>query len=114
MKLREILLSAGVEDIMHTNGTPPTRCLKATESALYPKPDATASQQLAKLRHGKACVTHNPAHNVGVHGIVSGNREDAYAIGHDDVLSLPDNSKASFLQSSQGFLMIDTGDFRQI
>ncbi|MCZ6449947.1 MAG: hypothetical protein O6918_03645 [Deltaproteobacteria bacterium] len=36
MKLREILLSAGVEDIMHTNGTPPTRCLKATEAPYIP------------------------------------------------------------------------------
>ena len=77
-------------------------------------PTATASQQLAKLLHGKACVTHNPAHSAGIHGIVSRNREDADAISHDDVLSLADNPKAIFLQSSQGFLMIDTRDFRHV
>jgi hypothetical protein len=51
----------------------------------------------------------NRAHGVRVDGVVSGNREAHVAVGHDDVLPLPQDHEAGFFQCADGLVLADAG-----
>jgi len=48
----------------------------------------------------------------GVGWIMPWHRHSPDAIGHDDVLALPQNARTSFLQRSNSHEMIDAGQLR--
>ena len=59
-------------------------------------------QQGAEFVLAESGVTDDAAHGERVHRVVSGNRDDADAVGHHDVFALSDDPKAGFLESADG------------
>lgn len=52
-------------------------------------------------------IPDDAAHGERVHGIVSRNGDDPDAVGHHDVLALPDDSEVGLPQGSDGIRMVD-------
>jgi hypothetical protein len=71
-------------------------------------------QQRAELLIGQAGVADDAAHGERVDGIVSRNGDDPDAVGHHDVLALPDDTKAGFLKGPDGVLMVDARNARPV
>jgi hypothetical protein len=67
-------------------------------------------QRLPKLLGAQAGIPHNAAHGMSVDGIMPGNRDDAHAVGHDDVLPLPRDSKSGPFQRLDGAQVRDARD----
>src|SRR2546426_8866678 len=59
-------------------------------------------------------VANDAAHGERVHGVVSGDRDDPNAVGHHDVLALPNDPKARLLQSAYSVLMVDARYSRHV
>jgi hypothetical protein len=70
-------------------------------------------QERTKLPDGEARVTNDAAEGEGVDRIVAWNRNYSGAIGHNDVLALPDDYEPGLLERAYGVEMIDAGDPRQ-
>lgn len=68
---------------------------------------SVGSQQSAKFVDGKARITYDATHGQRVDRIMARDRENARAIGHDDVLALTGDAKADFLESSDGIQVVD-------
>jgi hypothetical protein len=65
--------------------------------------DDARSQELPEVRFCQAGVAHDSAHCEGIHGIVAWNRHDAFAVGHDDMLSaLTRDAKAGPFERPHG------------
>jgi hypothetical protein len=58
----------------------------------------TVSEKLAELPWRKTGILDNPTHCERVHGVMSWDGHDPPAVGHDDVLALPSDLKASLLK----------------
>jgi hypothetical protein len=58
------------------------------------------------------CIPHNTAHRKRIHRIMARDREDANAVGHNDVLALTDYPKAGLPQSPDRIQMVDAGNLR--
>jgi len=56
-------------------------------------------QQAPEFFLGEASIAHDTCHRVCVHRIVARDGDNAAAVGHDDVLALPGNAKASLFKS---------------
>src|SRR5437588_9843879 len=74
--------------------------------------DDVPSEQLFEFFDRQACVTHDAAHRECVDGIMARDGEDAYTVGHDDVLTLTNDAEARLLQSFDRVRMIDAGNLR--
>ena len=70
-------------------------------------------QPLERL-YGETGITNDPAHRQGIDRIVAGNRQDAGAVRHDDVLALTSNAKPRLLQCANGLLVVDARDLRHV
>ena len=57
-----------------------------------------ASKNPTELSLSEAGVTDDSGQSVGIYWVVSSNRDERVAIGHDDMLSLAQNTEAAFLQ----------------
>jgi hypothetical protein len=57
-----------------------------------------ASEKLQERLGGKPCILDDSGHGMGIDGIGAGNGKETTAIGHDDMLTLADDSEAGFLQ----------------
>lgn len=53
-------------------------------------------KQCAKLFRGQTGVTNDTAHGKRIHRIVAWDSKNPAAVGHDDMFSLPHDSKAGF------------------
>ena len=71
------------------------------------------SEQLSEFFDGKARISDDPAEGVRIDGVVARDRQNADAIGHDDVLALPGDPEPRLLQRAHRVEVIDSGDFRQ-
>jgi len=60
----------------------------------------TVSEKLAELPRRKTGVLDNPTHRERVHGIMPWDGHDPPAVGHDDVLALSRDLKASLFKRS--------------
>ena len=71
-------------------------------------------QERAEVFFAESGITDDAAHRECVDGIVPGNGDDPNTVGHHNLLALPGDPKAHFLQSSDGVLMVDTRDARHV
>ena len=65
------------------------------------------SKELLELLNRESSVTHDPAHGKGVDWIGTGERENAAAIGHDNVLAFASDIESSLLERPDGIAVID-------
>ena len=56
------------------------------------------SEQVPELFDGQARIPHDSAEGVRVYGVVARDRQNADAIGHDDVFGLPRDPEAGLTQ----------------
>ena len=70
--------------------------------------------QPTEFVRGQARVAGNAAHGVWVDRIGPWNNQPRFAVGHDKMPALPDDSIAEFFKYANGVLMPDTGKFRHI
>ena len=70
---------------------------------------AILPKQYLELLRVQPGVGGNRAHGVRVDGVVSGNREAHLAVGHDDVLPLPQDHEANFFQRADRLVLADAG-----
>ena len=71
-------------------------------------------QERAEFLFTEPGIADDAAHRKCVNGIVPGDGDDSYTVGHHDVLALAGDSEAGFLQSSSGIMMIDTRNARHV
>ena len=71
------------------------------------------SEQVPELFDGQARIPHDPAEGVCVYGVVARDRQNADAVGHDDVFALPRDPKPGLFQGTHRVEMIDPGNLRQ-
>ena len=67
------------------------------------------SEQFAKFVDSQACILDDTSHGDGIDGVVRWNGNFADAVGHDDMLTLAQNSEACLLQGPNSLGMINTG-----
>ena len=70
-----------------------------------------SSKELAELIRRETCLLRNVSHRVSVDWIMSGNRQDADTVGHDDVTTLANDLEAGLLQSSDSGALVHAGNF---
>ena len=70
-------------------------------------------EQIAKLLYAQTRVTHDATEGERVDGVVARNRENARALGHDDVLALANDREAGLLKGADGIKVVDAGDLGQ-
>jgi hypothetical protein len=66
-------------------------------------------KQRFELLRAQPGVRGNRAHGVRVDGVVSGNREAHVAVGHDDMLPLPQDHEPGFFQCADGLVLAEAG-----
>jgi len=71
-------------------------------------------KKLFEFRWAKSSVTGNSAHCEGVNGIMPGNSQSCYAIGHDNVFALTNDPKAGLFQGPNCLFGADARDLRHI
>jgi hypothetical protein len=59
--------------------------------------NAPGSEELSEFLYGQTGIANDAAHREGIDWIVARDGENAYAIGHDDVLALSHDAEASLL-----------------
>ena len=72
--------------------------------------DDSYSQQLLEFINTQTSVMCNATHRKRVDRIRAGNGKDAGAVGHDDMLALPDDLEAGLLQSANRLEVRDAWD----
>jgi len=72
------------------------------------------SKQLAKLFNCQSGILNQPAHCVGVDGIVAGYRYSVNSIRHDYVLALARNVKPGFFEHPNSVLVIYAWELRHL
>ena len=64
-------------------------------------------QEVPELVGRQTGVTDETSHCVGIDRVVPRDREDADAIGHDDVLALTDDAEPGLLEGANRIKMVD-------
>ncbi|HEX8160939.1 MAG TPA: hypothetical protein VF538_03510 [Pyrinomonadaceae bacterium] len=68
-------------------------------------------EQPLELFDAETCVARNTAHRESVHRIMAGDGDDADAIGHDGVLTLPRDLETGLFERLDCVEMVDAGIF---
>ena len=71
-------------------------------------------QERAEFFFTEPSIADDAAHRKCVDGVVPGDGDDPHTVGHHDVLALPCDAEARFLQSSYRLLMVDTRNARHV
>ena len=71
------------------------------------------SEELLEFFGRQPGIPHDAAHRKSIHRVVTRKREDADAVGHNNVLALPNNPEAGLFQSPDRIQMVDAGNLRQ-
>ncbi|MCD6274127.1 MAG: hypothetical protein J7K30_15090 [Deltaproteobacteria bacterium] len=64
------------------------------------------SKQVLEFINAQTGIPNNTSHSVGIYWVRSGNGDNSIAVGHCNVLTLPDNPKPCLLKSLHRSLMI--------
>jgi hypothetical protein len=65
-------------------------------------------KQLPELLDAQPGIPHNTAHRKCIHWIMSGDRQNARPIGHDNMCTLTKNAKSGFFQRGDGSQMVNS------
>ena len=57
------------------------------------------SKQFLEFINAQTGILNNTSHSVGIYGVCSGNGDNSIAVGHCNVLALPDNPNPVFLKA---------------
>ncbi len=71
-------------------------------------------QERAEFFFTEPGIADDSAHGKCIDGVVPGNGDDPDTVGHHDVLALPGDAEARFLQSPHRILMGDTRNARHV
>ncbi|HEY4232007.1 MAG TPA: hypothetical protein VGM76_01145, partial [Lacipirellulaceae bacterium] len=87
-----------------------TGCTRTRKGGNY-SVETNELEQRSKFLDRQAGIPHNSAHGDGVDGVVAGDDQFAFAIGHNHVLALPQDFEAGPLEGPDRVQMIDAGQF---
>jgi hypothetical protein len=69
-------------------------------------------EELLECFDSQTGIPHDAAHRKRIHRVMARDREDADAVRHNDVLTLTNDPKASFLQGPHRIKVVDAGNLR--
>ena len=69
-------------------------------------------EQLLEIFYTEPSISRDAAHRERIDGIVTGNGDDAHAVGHNRVLALPHDAETRLLQSLDCVKMINARNLR--